>query len=228
MSDLTLHDSDCSSLWRAPGSAYYGSPAVDCDCKLGRIKQLEDEVQRLVTLAEGRITELETELKSAQREASDLAAFNLHLQRQDANSRFTAEKLGRLLQNTQAKIDTYKRQLTIVQRENHQRNVEMDALHYVWCDGGCKSGVHRFGEHPPLTEAIIAAAERNVQRLRRWFVNKAGRELPPTVAARTPAWRDAEQKLHEEYVEQTNKAIRTMEREVIALINENSELRKGK
>lgn len=50
----------------------------------------------------------------------------------------------------------------------HRKNIELDALHMVWCDGGCYSGVHRY-EDRPVTEEIVVAAERNTARLRRWF-----------------------------------------------------------
>lgn len=53
----------------------------------------------------------------------------------------------------------------------HRKNVKLDALHFVWCDGGCASGVHRF-DHGELTEEIVAEAERNALRLRRWLANK--------------------------------------------------------
>lgn len=54
------------------------------------------------------------------------------------------------------------------------KNIALDAMHWVWCDGGCVSGVHR---HAPadLTEACVAAAERNTRRLRAWLTNAAFR-----------------------------------------------------
>lgn len=59
-------------------------------------------------------------------------------------------------------------ELTKQRDNNHERNVELDALHYVWCDGGCKSGTHRFTEQT-ITEEVVLAAERNTKRLRRWY-----------------------------------------------------------
>ena len=52
----------------------------------------------------------------------------------------------------------------------HRKNLELDALHFVWCDGGCPSGVHRF-DHGELTEEIVVEAERNTKRLRAWWLN---------------------------------------------------------
>lgn len=63
-----------------------------------------------------------------------------------------------------------RRQLTAAQRNNHRRNVELDALHYVWCDGGCHTGVHRYDGKGPdaITPEIVAAAVRNTERLVKW------------------------------------------------------------
>ena len=68
-----------------------------------------------------------------------------------------------------------RRQLGFKDEALHRKNLELDALHFVWCDGGCASGVHRFGEHPALTEEIVAEAERNAVRLRRWLSNAQAR-----------------------------------------------------
>lgn len=63
-----------------------------------------------------------------------------------------------------------KRQLKDAVRNNRERNLELDALHYVWCDGGCKGGVHRWSDGE-VTEELVQLAERNTARLRSWFEN---------------------------------------------------------
>lgn len=85
-----------------------------------------------------------------------------------------------------------RRQLTNQSESNHMRNVELDALRYVWCSGGCKGGVHRFAAGE-VTEEVVAAAERNTARLRSWFANKANRDArnsnppcPESQAAQPP------------------------------------------
>jgi len=51
-----------------------------------------------------------------------------------------------------------------------RKNRELDALHVVWCDGGCPGGVHRFqGGDVLVTEELVKAAERNTKRLRDWY-----------------------------------------------------------
>lgn len=60
-------------------------------------------------------------------------------------------------------------------RNNHKRNIELDALHFVWCDGGCWNGTHRYTEGE-ITEEIVAVAERNTKRLRQWFINSEGKK----------------------------------------------------
>lgn len=48
-----------------------------------------------------------------------------------------------------------------------RKNLQLDALHYVWCDGACEGGTHRHGGE--LTQEIVEEAERNTERLkRRW------------------------------------------------------------
>jgi hypothetical protein len=49
-----------------------------------------------------------------------------------------------------------------------RKNRELDALHLVWCDGGCGGGVHRWTDEK-ITGELVEAAERNTARLRRWY-----------------------------------------------------------
>ena len=49
-----------------------------------------------------------------------------------------------------------------------RKNTELDALHYVWCDGGCPGGIHRWTEGK-LTAEMVQHAERQARRLRRWY-----------------------------------------------------------
>lgn len=72
------------------------------------------------------------------------------------------------IQRLEGKIRTLKRQVTAMQKCLHERNVSLDALHYVWCDGGCTGGTHRWTPQA-VTEEIVQEAERNTQRLRRWW-----------------------------------------------------------
>lgn len=50
------------------------------------------------------------------------------------------------------------------------KNLALDALHYIWCDGGCKSGLHRW-EDGEITEELVESAEANTKRLRTWLEN---------------------------------------------------------
>jgi hypothetical protein len=69
---------------------------------------------------------------------------------------------------------------SVVSNQRHQlkqhnealraKNRALDALHYVWCSGGCESGTHRYIDEK-VTEEIVRDAEYNVQRLRTWFIN---------------------------------------------------------
>lgn len=74
-------------------------------------------------------------------------------------------------------IRELKRQITIARENNAQRNRELDALHYVWCDGTCSTGANRYGEDGPdgITQEIVDAAVRNTERLKRWWANRQRR-----------------------------------------------------
>lgn len=50
----------------------------------------------------------------------------------------------------------------------HAKNVALDALGWVWCDGACPSGVHRFTDET-VTLEMVEAAERQARRLRKWW-----------------------------------------------------------
>ena len=66
-------------------------------------------------------------------------------------------------------VDNLRRQLTAAREAAERRNRDLDALHLVWCDGGCPRGVHRYNPDLLVTEELVAAAERNTTRLRRWY-----------------------------------------------------------
>jgi hypothetical protein len=53
-----------------------------------------------------------------------------------------------------------------------RKNIALDAMAWVWCDGGCDGGVYRRVDMV-LTEEVVARAERNTKRLRRWLENRA-------------------------------------------------------
>lgn len=58
--------------------------------------------------------------------------------------------------------------ITDLQECLRRKSIELDAMHFVWCSGGCSSGVHRFSDIQ-LTEEMIQIAERNTRRLRSWY-----------------------------------------------------------
>jgi hypothetical protein len=68
------------------------------------------------------------------------------------------------------KISNKKLELRAVNEHNRRRNLELDALHYVWCDGGCYGGVHRW-QKENLTREIVKEAVRNTARLVTWWNN---------------------------------------------------------
>jgi hypothetical protein len=79
-----------------------------------------------------------------------------------------ARELEHQLRTARQQLRVQAAELTQLRDVLHEKNLALDALHYVWCSGGCATGIHRW-EHGPLTAAIVAEAERNTHRLRAWW-----------------------------------------------------------
>jgi len=75
----------------------------------------------------------------------------------------------------QRKCKEQARQLTIMREVAEKRNRELDALHFVWCSGGCGKGAHRYSPDT-VTRDVVMEAIRNTRRLVTHYVNKAHRE----------------------------------------------------
>jgi hypothetical protein len=90
------------------------------------------------------------------------------------------EALTRMQRESNDLLEKYrsvKRSNEWAMRDNHLKNLELDALYHVWCDGSCKGGSLRFGggHRGPLSEEVVRMAETNTQRLRRRWNNLAAR-----------------------------------------------------
>ena len=105
----------------------------------------------------------ETALETATRR---LTGTTRHALTTDVDVRAENERL-------RGQVATLQRELRIAQLGAERRNRDLDALHLVWCTGGCSGGVHRYcGSPDVVTEEVVALAERHVARLRTWFVNR--------------------------------------------------------
>lgn len=72
-----------------------------------------------------------------------------------------------------SQLDEIKR-LTELLRD---RNKKLDAMAWVWCDGGCETGVFRHVEVPnELTLEMVELAELNVKRMRTHYENQEFRK----------------------------------------------------
>lgn len=72
------------------------------------------------------------------------------------------------LENLKKKNRAQAHEITNLAKALARKNLEVDALHFVWCDGGCYSGIHRYSD-VRLTEEMILRAERNTRRMRSWY-----------------------------------------------------------
>lgn len=72
-------------------------------------------------------------------------------------------------------IQRLKREIRHKDEALREKNLALDELHYVWCDGNCAGGVHRYSDEY-FTEAVVLQAEYQAKRLRskyttmRWVV----------------------------------------------------------
>ena len=76
----------------------------------------------------------------------------------------------------EAERDRLKREIGIKDRALHARNIALDGMAWVWCDGGCRGGVFRFC-NLTITPETLAMIERNTERLKRWVRNRDYRAL---------------------------------------------------
>ena len=68
------------------------------------------------------------------------------------------------------KVSRQRHELRVKDETLHRKNILLDALGYVWCSGGCESGMYRHTDKM-LTEEHLKAVERNTARLRAWYDN---------------------------------------------------------
>ena len=80
------------------------------------------------------------------------------------------------IQQLEKKIQNQKRELATIKDCLELKNKELDALHYVWCSGGCATGTHRYHKEP-LTKEIVRLAQYNTNRLITHFNNQEFRKI---------------------------------------------------
>ena len=91
------------------------------------------------------------------------------------------ERLKKEISNKDDKLHYLKIELTLLKESLYRKNCELDFLHYVWCDGGCSGGMHRYFPHlQDLTEEQVEMAakeaERYARRLRTYYANREYRK----------------------------------------------------
>lgn len=70
-------------------------------------------------------------------------------------------------------VERLKHEVSHTNKCLREKNLELDALHYVWSDNGRPNGMHRWIEGE-LTEDLVSRAELQVKRMRTWL-NKSKR-----------------------------------------------------
>lgn len=83
----------------------------------------------------------------------------------------------KVIQQLEQKIKAQKHQLKIANDCLYVKNRELDALHYVWCDGGCATGIHRFHPDLFLSKKLVELAKVNTNRLIAHYNNSEFRKF---------------------------------------------------
>ena len=83
------------------------------------------------------------------------------------------EQLDRLRtekEHLRHRCENQARQLHFKDETLREKNLALDALHFVWCDGSCAGGVHRYTDET-FTEEVVLQAEYQAKRLRMKYTN---------------------------------------------------------
>jgi len=125
----------------------------------------EEQARAMLGAECARINYLDT--ARAVREADDTSSIVVPA---DAAVRALTKALSREEQ-VRAEIRTLKHEIAKKDRALHARNVALDGMAWVWCNGGCQGGVFRFAD-TELTDEMLALIERNTERLKQWAKNR--------------------------------------------------------
>ena len=107
-------------------------------------------------------------LRAEAKDVSDSWAENGHAYDDaDRADKAAAEAQAELVP-LRARAEEQQRQLRNANESLRDKNRALDAMHYVWCSGGCWDGAHRW-HGGKVSEAVVSEAERNTKRLRTWF-----------------------------------------------------------
>ena len=69
------------------------------------------------------------------------------------------------------RIEALRQQISIKDESLHHKNLALDSMWYVWCDGGCSGKINSWKSAPEITEELVLEAERNTKRLRTYWEN---------------------------------------------------------
>jgi hypothetical protein len=103
------------------------------------------------------------------RDAKELWRYREALAGETSSAREAVKQLGAL----RIKVKEQARTISNMQEVATLRNKQMDALHMVWCSGGCAGGV---GDRENLTRDKVLEAVRYTSRLVEWWNNHAYRD----------------------------------------------------
>lgn len=88
----------------------------------------------------------------------------------------TEAKLRGEIYQLRLKAKEHRKVIRHMQLQAERRNKEIDALGYVWCDGGCDGGMNRYNKDAPdITLETMITVQRNTDRMWSWFLTRMNR-----------------------------------------------------
>lgn len=71
------------------------------------------------------------------------------------------------LNRLRSEAETLRREIAIQNASLHEKNVKLDALHFVWCSGTCK-GMHRWCDAELTTDMVAHVQAYAIRLLQKW------------------------------------------------------------
>ena len=102
-------------------------------------------------------------------DAKELGRYREALAGETSGTKEAVKQLGAL----RIKVKEQARTISNMQQVATLRNKQMDALHAVWCSGGCEGGV---GNREELTREKVVEVVRYARRIVEWWNNRAYRD----------------------------------------------------
>ena len=102
--------------------------------------------------------------------------MDLNPMQSDSDLTQKVKNLGTQLKQVSDKKRSLAWQMTYIQESLRDRNMKLDALHHIWCNPGCKRGIHRKHPHLELTEEQVKYLNYHVSQINSVYYDSMGKK----------------------------------------------------